>query len=156
MQAAKEKSAVDPVCGMTVNPATAAGSFKYKGDTYYFCSRHCLEKFRKAPAEVLNHPPVGMGTQLVGIERPHSSSATSQAKTKDKAVLASRETIPVPCIPRSCSQLRARALNAAWRSRPRRLPRQLRELNTPVRCIPKSFATRRARVPSAEWRWSRG
>jgi len=85
MHAAKEKSVVDPVCGMTVNPATAAGSFEYKGDTYYFCSLHCLEKFRRAPAEVLNKPPAGMGAQLVGIQRPHSSSDTSQAQAKDKA-----------------------------------------------------------------------
>src|SRR5687768_12864129 len=85
MHAAKEKSVVDAVCGMTVNPATAAGSFEYKGDTYYFCSLHCLEKFRRAPAEVLNKPPAGMGAQLVGIQRPHSSSDTSQAQAKDKA-----------------------------------------------------------------------
>ncbi len=40
----------DPVCGMTVRPDRAAGSFVYKGATYYFCSAGCLEKFKKAPA----------------------------------------------------------------------------------------------------------
>src|SRR5262245_34891477 len=39
----------DPVCGMTVEPATAAGSEEYRGRTYYFCSAHCLSKFRAAP-----------------------------------------------------------------------------------------------------------
>jgi Cu+-exporting ATPase len=39
----------DPVCGMDVVPATAAGSFEYGGQTYYFCSRHCLETFRSDP-----------------------------------------------------------------------------------------------------------
>lgn len=29
---------IDPVCGMTVDPATAAGKFDYEGQTYYFCS----------------------------------------------------------------------------------------------------------------------
>ena len=28
----------DPVCGMTVDPATAAAHFDYEGVTYYFCS----------------------------------------------------------------------------------------------------------------------
>ena len=37
---------IDPVCGMTVAPAKAAGSFEHEGQTYYFCSKGCLEKFR--------------------------------------------------------------------------------------------------------------
>jgi Cu+-exporting ATPase len=40
---------LDPVCGMTVDPATAAGSAEYGGQTYYFCSHHCLDKFRATP-----------------------------------------------------------------------------------------------------------
>ena len=35
----------DPVCGMTVDPRRAAGSYQYNGKSYYFCSTHCLEKF---------------------------------------------------------------------------------------------------------------
>jgi Cu+-exporting ATPase len=41
--------AVDPVCGMIVDPRTAAGSFSYDSETYYFCSKHCLQKFRENP-----------------------------------------------------------------------------------------------------------
>ncbi len=41
--------AVDPVCGMTVEPATAAGSAEYHGRTYHFCSRHCIAKFQADP-----------------------------------------------------------------------------------------------------------
>src|SRR5437867_443790 len=40
---------VDPVCGMTVDPAHAAGSYSYHGKTYYFCNPSCLERFRSAP-----------------------------------------------------------------------------------------------------------
>jgi Cu+-exporting ATPase len=36
----------DPVCGMEVDPQSAAGSTSRDGTTYYFCSTHCLEKFR--------------------------------------------------------------------------------------------------------------
>ena len=40
---------IDPVCGMTVQPATAAGSSVYQGETYYFCATSCLTKFRAEP-----------------------------------------------------------------------------------------------------------
>jgi P-type Cu+ transporter len=46
----------DPVCGMDVVPETAAGSVDHDGQTYYFCSRHCVEKFRADPARFLNEP----------------------------------------------------------------------------------------------------
>ncbi|HET6675467.1 MAG TPA: heavy metal translocating P-type ATPase [Nitrospiraceae bacterium] len=42
--------AIDPICGMTVDPATAAGRYDYEGKTFWFCSRHCLDKFRDDPA----------------------------------------------------------------------------------------------------------
>ncbi|HKP14328.1 MAG TPA: heavy metal translocating P-type ATPase [Blastocatellia bacterium] len=50
VQTASESSHTDPVCGMTVEPQSAAGSYEYQGKTYYFCSPHCLEKFRAEPA----------------------------------------------------------------------------------------------------------
>ncbi|MDX2032025.1 MAG: heavy metal translocating P-type ATPase [Blastocatellia bacterium] len=46
---------IDPVCGMKVNPATAAGRHEHQGTTYYFCNPRCLEKFRADPEGVL-HP----------------------------------------------------------------------------------------------------
>lgn len=42
--------AVDPVCGMTVDPATAAASAEHEGTTYYFCSKHCAASFKADPA----------------------------------------------------------------------------------------------------------
>jgi len=45
---------IDPVCGMTVEPATASGKYEYNGQTYYFCSTHCLEKFRTEPEKYLS------------------------------------------------------------------------------------------------------
>ncbi len=45
---------IDPVCGMTVNPEKAAGSFEHHGKTYYFCSEHCLHKFRANPEAFLS------------------------------------------------------------------------------------------------------
>jgi Cu+-exporting ATPase len=50
------ETATDPVCGMSVDPASAAGSYTHAGNTYYFCSRHCLEKFRADPGKYLSGP----------------------------------------------------------------------------------------------------
>jgi Cu+-exporting ATPase len=38
-------TAIDPVCGMEVDPATAAGSSEHEGQTYYFCSTGCKRRF---------------------------------------------------------------------------------------------------------------
>jgi P-type Cu+ transporter len=43
-------AATDPVCGMSVDPAAAAGSAEHGGRTYYFCGTHCLHKFQADPA----------------------------------------------------------------------------------------------------------
>jgi P-type Cu+ transporter len=40
----------DPVCGMTVDPATAKHSHTHDGTTYYFCSARCRERFAAEPA----------------------------------------------------------------------------------------------------------
>ena len=40
--------AVDPVCGMTVQPA-GAKSAVHDGQVYYFCSQECREKFEAGP-----------------------------------------------------------------------------------------------------------
>jgi Cu+-exporting ATPase len=39
----------DPVCGMNIDPATAAGSAEHGGQTYYFCSQSCLDQFVADP-----------------------------------------------------------------------------------------------------------
>jgi Cu+-exporting ATPase len=41
---------VDPVCGMTIDPHTAAASREVEGVTYYFCSTHCAASFDADPA----------------------------------------------------------------------------------------------------------
>ena len=52
--------AIDPICGMTVDPATAAGQYDYKGVTYYFCATSCLEKFKADPEKVLQKASPGL------------------------------------------------------------------------------------------------
>lgn len=48
---------IDPVCGMTVERATAAGAWEHRGETYYFCSSGCLERFRKDPGHFIRLDP---------------------------------------------------------------------------------------------------
>ena len=47
----KESKSVtkDPVCGMTVDEATALHAER-DGKTFYFCSDHCRQKFLSPPA----------------------------------------------------------------------------------------------------------
>lgn len=63
---------LDPVCGMTVEPATAAGSHEYKGQTYYFCSKGCLDKFKADPEKYLTPstpaPDLSQGRGESGVE----------------------------------------------------------------------------------------
>jgi len=57
---------IDPVCGMTVDPAKAAGSHQHAGVAYHFCSLGCLHKFQLNPdrflaghREAMKPAPVG-------------------------------------------------------------------------------------------------
>jgi P-type Cu+ transporter len=41
----------DPVCGMSVSPATAKWTYVHEGTPYYFCNPRCAERFRADPAK---------------------------------------------------------------------------------------------------------
>ena len=43
----KHEKFIDPICGMTVFAETSAGKIEHDGKTIYFCSKNCLEKFKK-------------------------------------------------------------------------------------------------------------
>ncbi|MBI5261494.1 MAG: heavy metal translocating P-type ATPase [Bradyrhizobium sp.] len=45
---------LDPVCGMTVDPATSKHRFDYQGKTYHFCSAGCRTKFAADPGKYLD------------------------------------------------------------------------------------------------------
>ncbi len=47
------ETATDLVCGMKVDPHTAAHSAAHQGRTYYFCSAKCREKFVAEPEQYL-------------------------------------------------------------------------------------------------------
>ena len=46
----------DPVCGMSVNPATARWHLEHAQRTYYFCSEGCVKRFSADPAKYIDAP----------------------------------------------------------------------------------------------------
>ena len=48
--------AKDPVCGMDVDPKSAAGESEYQGQTYYLRSLGCKKAFDKEPQKYANNP----------------------------------------------------------------------------------------------------
>src|SRR5216684_966113 len=71
--------AQDPVCGMTVDPATAKASVEHAGTTYYFCCDGCAQKFRAAPDLYLKPKPAS--PMMVMLAAPKPSAATSALPT---------------------------------------------------------------------------
>lgn len=65
---------------MSVDPATAAGSVEHAGKTYYFCSIHCVQKFRTDPVRYLSPAPPGL-VQIGLIPRGSSCSPASIVPT---------------------------------------------------------------------------
>jgi len=69
----------DPVCGMMIDPATAAGSTTYESQDIYFCSDQCRRDFEADPGRYYDRldrqePPF---TVSHGITAPKFGSAGS-------------------------------------------------------------------------------
>jgi Cu+-exporting ATPase len=57
-----KESAIDPVCGMRVDPANAEYRSVHDGQTYFFCSRGCKESFDKDPGSLVGGAETGRGS----------------------------------------------------------------------------------------------
>jgi P-type Cu+ transporter len=87
------KEVVDPVCGMTIDPADAVGHIDYQGQTYFFCAESCLQRFKADPARYVEsgQPPVesallvARGTHSPDFQQP-SSPRTSPIPTPDSRI----------------------------------------------------------------------
>ncbi|WNG29326.1 heavy metal translocating P-type ATPase [Cystobacter fuscus] len=75
-----EGKVLDPVCGMTIDPATAkGGSHVHKGATYHFCNPKCRERFAAEPEAYLPKDPVcGMS---VNPNAPKGGTHVHEVKT---------------------------------------------------------------------------
>src|SRR4051812_3040442 len=65
--------AVDPVCGMEVDPAGAAGESTLGGTTYHFCSTACKQKFDTDPSRYTASVPTKTGVGLTKKTAPDGS-----------------------------------------------------------------------------------
>ena len=63
----------DPVCGMTIDAEKAAGKTDYQGETYYFCSNSCQEKFAANPAQFVSSVDESVKADLPVIREDVSS-----------------------------------------------------------------------------------
>jgi P-type Cu+ transporter len=69
----------DPVCGMTVDPASAKARVEHAGQTYYFCCSGCAQKFQSNPDEYLK--PKFPKPTLVTLGGPASTKPAAQIST---------------------------------------------------------------------------
>src|SRR4030095_4335646 len=108
--------ALDPVCGMTVDPARAAGQCEHDGATYYFCSKGCLAKFAADPKKYLSgtrepmHAPapsvISIGSlkkstqhPAPGTQHPAPSTQHPAPSTQHPAPVLFRDTFTEFCRP---------------------------------------------------------
>ena len=67
----------DPVCGMSVDPATSKHRFEHQGQTFHFCSAGCRSKFAADPAKYLA-PVAAAGSCCAGHDHhAHHPDATT-------------------------------------------------------------------------------
>jgi P-type Cu+ transporter len=69
---------IDPVCGMTVKTDAAAGTVEFEGQTYFFCSRHCVERFRAEPSHYLTSQPQPL--TKIGVHRERVTPSETGAR----------------------------------------------------------------------------
>jgi len=94
---------IDPICGMTVEPGSAAGEQVYGGQIFYFCSQHCLAKFKEDPEKFLKSPASDHSAHGHGHAHEHVGAHAPQVdKTEPGTYVCPmdpevREAKPGPC-----------------------------------------------------------
>ena len=90
---------IDPICGMTVDPDSAAGTYEYEGTTYYFCEqavalaryqgkegkhyRSASARGTKRSGERVHDPVKQAGIEAVGVES-HQIDQRPRVSTQSK------------------------------------------------------------------------
>ena len=96
--------AIDPVCGMKVDPSAArGGSHEYGGTTYYFCSPGCREKFAKDPQHWLDRGPAPMSHAApVTLTRRATPQAPSPERAQTDTRVEGQASSPEPQAEYTC------------------------------------------------------
>ncbi|MGE5059611.1 MAG: HAD-IC family P-type ATPase, partial [Betaproteobacteria bacterium] len=87
--------AIDPICGMSVDPARAVGKHEHNGEVFYFCSQHCLTKFKEDPEKFLRAPMQDHAHQhSTSVENPLTSTdPVCGMKVDPKSAAGSQEHV---------------------------------------------------------------
>src|SRR5450631_2743394 len=89
-----EPTAIDPVCGMTVDPKSAPAQTTHQGTTYYFCCSHCLKKFDADPNKYLHGKPEPMSLRIAPAPPAVPGTKRQYICPMDPEVVSDR---PGPC-----------------------------------------------------------
>ena len=90
-------STIDPVCGMTVDPATAKAKFDHNGATYYFCCNGCAQKFEASPGQYLR--PKQPQFVTLGASKPAMRSVAIASTPKHEAQASGSPAYVCPMCP---------------------------------------------------------
>src|SRR5438132_1713546 len=85
---------LDPVCGMQVDPARAAGSTTYDGKTYFFCCLSCLRKFQAEPQKYVRGEPDTHPTPTHSAPEPATEVAGMRESVRASPVTYTCQTHP--------------------------------------------------------------
>ena len=88
----------DPVCGMTVDPSKAAAKQEFQGNTYYFCSKRCAERFAKEPDKFLSAPGISGTETAHSGDRAHGVGAIHR-DSADEDALTGKAPVALPASP---------------------------------------------------------
>jgi Cu+-exporting ATPase len=72
------KPARDPVCGMTVDPATAKNRAEHAGSSFFFCCAGCKAKFLASPERYLNPSGAAPAPAAHATQAAHPAPATDR------------------------------------------------------------------------------
>ena len=104
MTASPRTFKIDPVCGMSVDPANAKAKAEHAGETYFFCCSGCAQKFLAHPEEYLKPRFPARGLVTLGTKQVQAAPTTAAPDTssaQDAYVcpmcVEVRESKPGPC-----------------------------------------------------------
>src|SRR5688500_10115668 len=75
-----EPEVLDPVCGMSILRSDAIGQVTHRGQTYYFCSQSCLDKFRASPDTYLSPRAAETDTRAHGDSREYTCPMDTEVR----------------------------------------------------------------------------
>src|SRR5262245_3354585 len=95
MEQFRDTLPIDPVCGMRVDHAKAAGQHQHRGVTYYLYGRSCLERFKADPEKYLAGNASGRSASpaLVSISGLQAKTPEPSAQSR-KPTAESLEAVP--------------------------------------------------------------